>query len=139
MFREDPRPVLVCGAGKTKQEFKDECDVELIVARFKRTGMVDHLQRGVPQFMDVSEVGTYRELVERMREAEAYFLGLPAEVRARFENDPARYVELLAGESGPELEELRKQLFPTKEEREASRKAKDAERAPEPEPAPVEA
>lgn len=41
----------------TKQSFKDECDINQIVAKFEKTGLVNHLARGVPQFADVSEMG----------------------------------------------------------------------------------
>lgn len=34
----------------TKQSFKDECDVNKIVDRFTRTGQLDHLRPGNPEY-----------------------------------------------------------------------------------------
>ncbi len=31
-----------------KQSMKDECDVNLIVARFAETGLMEHLSEGIP-------------------------------------------------------------------------------------------
>lgn len=36
--------------GQTHQSFKDECDITRILAQHQRTGMVQHLQRGEPQY-----------------------------------------------------------------------------------------
>ena len=39
-------------AGKTRQSFKDECDINRIVDTYARTGMVNHLPRVAPQYGD---------------------------------------------------------------------------------------
>lgn len=126
------RPVLECGPGRTKQSFKDECDIQNILSRYHKTGMVSHLAAGVPRFVDVSEVGSYREAMERMLAAKDYFMKLPAKVRAEFNHDPAEYVELLSSEGAQErLEELAAELYPRKA-------PKAPERAPEPVVTPPE-
>lgn len=76
-----------------KQEFKEECDINRIVDRFAQSGLVTHLARGVPQFADVSEMGDYRSAIETVREAQEFFMGLPAKVRAEFNNDPAQLLD----------------------------------------------
>ncbi len=80
---------------RTKQSGKEECDINNIVATYVRTGLATHLAAGVPQFLDVSEVGDYRTALENVRAADKYFLGLPAAVRAEFQNDPALFIEAL--------------------------------------------
>lgn len=104
--KADPRPVLVCGPGRTKQEFKDECDVNNIVKRFVRDGFVAHLNKGVPVFMDVSEIGDFRTAVDQVRAATKFFDNLPAKVRAKFGNDPARFLDEAGSLSRSELREL---------------------------------
>jgi len=39
----------------TKQSFKDECDVNLIVKRYTETGMINSIPRTTPQYGDVPE------------------------------------------------------------------------------------
>ena len=41
--------------GKTRQSFKDECDINRIVDTYARTGMVNHIVRVAPQYGDIPE------------------------------------------------------------------------------------
>lgn len=81
--------------GRTKQAMKDECDVNLIVQKFENAGL-PFPQNPNASFADVSEVGVYRDLVERVRLGEEFFMQLPAKVRAEFQNDAANLMEALA-------------------------------------------
>ncbi len=92
--------------GGAKQSMKDECDVNLIVARFTKTGLISHVSEGVPMFVDVAELGDYRSVIEQVRKVDEYFSGLPAEVRSEFSNDASRFMEYL--ESGASAEDLMK-------------------------------
>lgn len=73
----------------TKQHFKDECDVNLIMKRFKKTMGVDYLNRyqGYTggQFGDFSRVVDYRTAIHEIQQARAVFDALPAKVRERFQ------------------------------------------------------
>lgn len=90
-----PSPGVKCGPGRTKQSFKDEVDINKIIARFEKTGMVDHVNQGKPFYGDVSAVRSYREALECVRIAEDLFMGYPAGIRERFDNDPAKLIEFL--------------------------------------------
>lgn len=76
----------------TKQEFRDDCDINLLMARYEKTGVIDHINRSVPQYGDFASVPEYHEAIEIVRRAESDFASLPATVRDRFENDPAQYL-----------------------------------------------
>jgi len=91
---------------KTRQEFKADCDINKVIRRFVRDGFMGLTQQAPPQFADVSQLGDYRSMLEQVRAAEAYFARLPAKVRARFGNDPARYIDEARGLSREELREL---------------------------------
>lgn len=84
---------------RTKQAFKDECDVNKIMQRFKKVMDVEYLDKfhGYVggQFGDFSEVGDYRSAIEQVRSAEAVFEALPAIVRKRFGNDPAEFLDFV--------------------------------------------
>lgn len=82
---------------RTKQSFRDECDVNLIMKRFKKICNADFLDKynGYVggQFGDFSEVTDYRSAIDQVRQAEAVFGALPAIVRRRFDNDPAMFLD----------------------------------------------
>ena len=45
----------------TKQSFADEVDINKVVARYEKTGMLDHVNRRQPFYGDVSEIRSYQE------------------------------------------------------------------------------
>lgn len=128
--RPYPRVQVDCSkGGRTRQEFKAECDVNRVVARFMKTGVlpVGGLQ-GL--FADVSEVGDYRQHLEAVQAAEALFMGLPASVREQFQNDPGAFVEFAADPANAEqlgelLPERRRAEPVAKVEQEAPKAASD--------------
>ena len=91
--------------GRTKQSMRDECDVNLIMANFAKTGLLTHLAAGAPTYADVGDMGDYRSALEQIRSVELYFADLPAKVRASFGNDALAFMEYL--ESGASEEDLR--------------------------------
>lgn len=82
---------------RTKQSFKDECDINHIMKKFKKVMGVDYLEKFngyvSGQFGDFSDVADYRSAIEQVRRAESVFMALPAIVRKRFENDPAQFLD----------------------------------------------
>lgn len=80
----------------TRQEFRDECDINNIVAR-AGAGLVSLTVPAAPLFTDVSEVPSdYQECLEHLFNADEQFASLPARVRERFSNDPSQLFEFLA-------------------------------------------
>lgn len=126
MLSSNPRPVVNTGPGLTRQEFKGECDVNNIVARYKRDGFLAHMARSAPVFMDVSEIGDFRTAVEQVRAADAWFSQLPAAVRAKFNNSTA---EFLDGASKMTREELRELGLAELRRDDVRRRASDAKEA----------
>lgn len=85
-----------CGDGRTQRHFKDEVDINSIVRRFMRTGVLGDpfvSSKGDPIYGDVSEPVTLAEALRVQIAASEAFESLPASVRKRFGNDP---MELLA-------------------------------------------
>lgn len=76
---------------RTKQEFKDETDINTLLRKFSVTG---ELPSGVrmPTYGDFSEVTDFHGAVNAIALARESFDSMPAEVRARFKNDPAEFV-----------------------------------------------
>lgn len=75
-----------------KQEFADECDINTIVRRFGITGTMPS-SVSMPVFADFSGmVDDYHSAVNLVLAADDAFMTIPAEVRAKFDNDPGRFV-----------------------------------------------
>lgn len=86
---------LACPADdkRTKDSFKDECDINYIMARYDRTGYLPELAARQPQYGDFTDVPTYLEAMNTVKVAETAFMGLPAAVRAECDNNPAVFLE----------------------------------------------
>lgn len=78
----------------TRQEFKDECDINVIIDRFRKSGVAP-VASVTGTFGDFSQVTDYQDAMIKIQEAEDYFDSLPAKTRAYFENEPANLVDAL--------------------------------------------
>lgn len=98
-------PTIIEGESRAKQSMKDECDINGIVERYARSGLVTHLAKGQPRYLDVSEMTDYRAALDQVERVGEFFAGLPAKLRSRFHNDPAAFLDFM---SDPEnVEEIR--------------------------------
>lgn len=82
----------------TQQQFKDDADINNIIAKFEVTGVLgDPLQPAtrMPQFGDFSEMPSYQEAQNVLVTARNAFMSLPSEVRERFGNDPEKYFDFV--------------------------------------------
>jgi len=103
MKKERRRVQLVCrDPSLTRQSEAASCDVNKIVERFKRTGILPPVARQ-GFYADVAELGGYREVLDRVEEARGYFSQLPAATRAEFNNDPAAFLDYVATATVEEL------------------------------------
>lgn len=79
-----------------QQHFKDECDVNKIVDRYVKTGILEHQSVIEPHYGDVSELPQdLMAAYDAVGRAEAAFADLPSEVRKSLDNDPARLQDWL--------------------------------------------
>lgn len=80
---------------KTQQQFKDECDINNIMKKYSSTGEFTHLTSKQGIYADFSQITDYRDMVETVQYAKDAFASLPADVRARFGNDPAQLLNFV--------------------------------------------
>lgn len=85
-------PTVLSGETMTKQEFTDECNVNNILKKYEKTGLIDHLNRYQGQYGDVALAVDYQEALNTVMEAEEMFMSLPSSIRNRFDNDPAAFL-----------------------------------------------
>lgn len=77
----------------TKQSFKDECDINVILRDYSRSGVVRHLNEARARYADVTQVMDYDVALQVVMDAEAMFMALPAKTRKVFDNSPAKFLD----------------------------------------------
>lgn len=75
----------------TKQSARDECDINLIMKKFVKTGIIEHGNAHSANYGDVPAID-FRSALELIQNSEDTFSELPAAVRRRFDNDPAQFL-----------------------------------------------
>jgi len=89
-----------------QQHYKDECDINNILRQFNITGLLPESPLS-PRYGDFTGIGDYHTALNRVIAAQDEFEALPAQIRARFDNDPAQLIEFLQNsDNRPEAEEL---------------------------------
>lgn len=98
---------VVEGPSLTEQTHMKSCDVNNIIKRYERTGVVEHVSKREPRYMDVSECPDYHESLQIVKEVEEMFSSMPAVLRDRFDNDAGVYLSWINDpENKEEAEEL---------------------------------
>jgi len=83
---------------KAIQSDMDAADINKIMARFEKTGVIldpSGVERQ-PNYGDFTEFGDYHAMRSSTARAEQYFNALPAHVRNRFNNDPQELIKFAA-------------------------------------------
>lgn len=76
----------------TKQAHKAECDINLILKQYQKTGQITHISKQTPTYSDLPDHSDYQSSLSILREAENAFATLPSQVRDKFDNDPANFL-----------------------------------------------
>jgi phage internal scaffolding protein len=90
MSRENRKKLICKDVSKTDQSHKKLSDVNVIVGRYKKTGILpgQNGSRGV--YGDFSHVPSLTEAFEVVQKAADAFYTLPAEIRKQMGNDPSQ-------------------------------------------------
>jgi len=92
------------GPSMTHQSFKRECDINTIMAKYQKTGLVDHVAHHQGDYSDLTDVPTYHDAMNKIISANQSFSTLPSSIRKKFSNDPAEFLDFV---SNPEnVEEM---------------------------------
>lgn len=89
------------GPTRTEEAHTDGCNINTIIAKARRTGMIE---RNVAQarYGDFTSAADFQTCLQRVEQAEQDFLNLSADLRKRFANDPARLLAFLADPNNKE-------------------------------------
>ena len=85
----------------TQQQFKEEADINTIVDRFLRSGVLP-TPVNMPQYVDYEGVFDFQSAMNVVRAADENFMRLDAKVRARFNNSPQEFLEFFANPENTE-------------------------------------
>lgn len=80
--------------GLTKQEFKDDCDINKIMDKYQRTGVINHLAKHGEQYGEIVAA----DLMEAhliSEQAGVMFRELPSSLRNRFNGSPVEFLEFV--------------------------------------------
>lgn len=80
---------------KADQSQKEQCDVNVIMRKYNKTGQINHINRFPGRYADVSEIPDLLQASVQLREAQLAFNALPAELRKKLNNDPINLVAYL--------------------------------------------
>ncbi len=119
---------------KTKQSFKDDCDINKIVKRHAQTGLWDHVGKREPHYGDFSKAQDLKEMTDQVMAAQAEFDALPSAVRGLCRNNPEILLRALA--SPEETAALFDAGLPMAEDYEPWREEVEDEKPEEPEEKP---
>ncbi len=100
--QRQPTGITFTGKTRTKQSEAQDADINAIIKRHDRTGVVTHLASKAPRYGDFSQSVTLQEALDLVHQSDDAFMQLPSEVRRESGNDPARMLELLATQEGTE-------------------------------------
>lgn len=118
------------GPSRTQQHFKQECDINQIMAKYEKTGTVSHLAKYQGQYGDFAIIPDFHTAMDTMLAAQEMFMELPAKVRERFGNDAGEFVEFATKKEN--LDELREMgLAPKLQEKTAEKPQKIEEEKPQ--------
>lgn len=119
----------------TKQSFQDECDINVIMARYEKTGQLDHVNTARPEFGDFAAVPDYQTAMNTVLEANSMFDAMPSGIRDRFGNDPAQLLAFVNDPANRE-EAIELGIVDRPPPEPAPQKVEVVNSAPPPSPAP---
>ncbi len=78
-----------------KQSFKDECDINTIMSRFEKNGLLDHIKEYQGQYIVCPPQEDFHAAMNLVADAKSMFQKLPAQIRADFNNDPSAFLDFV--------------------------------------------
>jgi len=107
-YAKHERETAPCvGKSLTHQSEMASCDINRIMHKFEKTGILEHRNNFEGQYGDFLDASDYQTSINQVIEADEMFQTLPAKLRRRFHNDPAAFLEYV---SNPENTEEMYQL-----------------------------
>lgn len=98
-------PALVGARSLTQQNMLESTNINNIMDKYHRHGLIDHVSKHQGQYGDFTIMPDFQTAMNKLNEAQAMFDTLPAATREIFDNDPGKFLDFA---TDPEnLEEMR--------------------------------
>lgn len=79
----------------THQSMSADCDINNIMKRYDKTGIIDHVAQYEGNYGDFVNGGDYLHALLEVQQAQEMFFSLPADIRSRFENEPSKFLDFV--------------------------------------------
>lgn len=79
----------------TKQASREECDINNILSKYRRTGVVTHLAVRPGGYTHYNDSMDFKQALDLVIDAENDFASLPSDLRRRFNNDPYELLQFI--------------------------------------------
>jgi len=88
---------------RAKQSFSAECDINNIMRKFEKTGVIEHVKEHGGRYGDfLAAPQDYHAACNQVATAQEMFESLPSKVRKAFDNDPGEFLATVdAAENDP--------------------------------------
>lgn len=81
--------------GFTVQADRDDADINKIISRYLKSGVLPPISLGEPFYGDVTGFSGLADSLIKIQEADRLFMSYPADVRERFDNDKVKFIDFL--------------------------------------------
>ncbi len=81
------------GPSLAKQSFASECDINNIMRKYQKTGLIEHLNTHQGDYGNFIGFEDYHQSLNQILEAQESFASIPSSVRRQFNNDPEVFLK----------------------------------------------
>lgn len=90
---------------RTNQAMKESCDINQILARFRKTGIIEHVAKYRPEYSKITHLD-FEESFKTVKRARKMFQELPAEIRKNFHNEVENFLQFMENPENHSVEAL---------------------------------
>lgn len=101
MDYKTPKTAVRCsfattGETMTEQSHSKSCDINNIMKKYQKTGLVDHVREFGAMYVDLPPQADFQHHMEVVTAVKTIFGDLPSSLRNRFSNDPGLFLAFCA-------------------------------------------
>ncbi len=71
----------------------DDCNINTIMARYEKTGLIEHVKEIQGAYGDFSEIQDYQSSLNQVIATRKMFDTLPSKIRGQFNNNPGTFLD----------------------------------------------
>jgi phage internal scaffolding protein len=89
-----------------EQNHREACDIHHIMRKYERNGVLTHVRDNAGTYMELPSEVDFHLAMNQIARAQQSFESLPADLRKKFGNDPAAFVDFM--QDGDNLDAIEK-------------------------------